>query len=366
MILLGITGSVAAITAPKLIKALKEYDNNVEVIVTDKVYAFLDIREVGRLCNRVWTENDEWQWKTEGNYITKMWSKNDPVLHIELRKRADMLVVAPATANTIAKFNNGICDNLLTSVFAAWDRSKPVYIAPAMNTYMWENKITNRNVSSLRLDGYRIIEPQCKKLACGDYGYGAMADISEIIRAINPTNYGLDKPWFPLGGCNGIPVNPHPGAFGFARKDSRHTGVDLYVDDNSPVFAMEPGVVVSVEHFTGIWDNSPWWNDTDCILIEGKSGVICYGEVTTNMKVGDTVHIGQHIANVKRVIKEGRERPEITGWKPNMLHLELYRHGRTCASAGFDSELLLDPTEMLLNSYGAPREKFIYADYKPR
>lgn len=366
MILLGLTGSVASVVAPKLITALKEYDNEVEVVVTKNVYPFVDMREINRLSTAIWTDESEWCWKTDSGFTTKVWSKNDPVLHIELRKRANKFIIAPASANTLGKFANGICDNLLTSVFMAWDRCKPVYIAPAMNTYMWENKITNRNVNSLRLDGYKIIEPQCKKLACGDYGYGAMADVNDIVSEITGSRYGLDKPWFPLTNCNGIPFNPHPGAFGFKRKDSRHTGVDLYADDGSHVFAMEPGIVVSVEHFTGEWDNSPWWNNTDCILVEGKSGVICYGEVTTNLKVGDKVYRGQHIANVKRVIKEGREHPEITGWKPSMLHLELYKPGRHFASAGFDSEILLDPTDMLINSYGAPREKFVYSNYKPK
>jgi phosphopantothenoylcysteine decarboxylase len=106
-----------------------------------------------------------------------MWKKRgDPVLHIELRKWADSLVVAPLDANTLAKIANGFCDNLVTSLIRAWDQNKLLYFAPAMNTAMWENPLTYQHLKTLKeLLLYREIPPIEKELMCGDKGYGAMA-----------------------------------------------------------------------------------------------------------------------------------------------------------------------------------------------
>jgi murein DD-endopeptidase MepM/ murein hydrolase activator NlpD len=197
------------------------------------------------------------------------------------------------------------------------------------------------------------LPPQSKELACGDVGVGAMVDIRDITREVDICTH-----WsFPLSinACTGIPVTPHPGAFKAVRRDNHiHTGVDLYADEGSEIRACERGRVVSIEPFTGPKDNSPWWKDTDAILIEGASGVICYGELkpAENLKVGSVVGRHQLIGTVKRVILEGKERPEITGWKPSMLHMELYPHGTTKASDGYINirEFLQDPTPYLLKS----------------
>lgn len=357
MILLGLTGSVASTLGGKIIEQLKKYDSQVEVILTQSALPFVDLSEITKLANAVWLDKDEWSF---GQY-----KKDDRILHIDLRNRADMLVIAPASANTIAKIENGICDNLLTSVVRAWDMQKRIVLAPSMNTYMWKSPITQKQIQTLQSYGFKIVNPQIKKLACGDFGDGALADISKIVSRVTGGFNPVDKWWFPLRDCNCIPINPHPGAFGYTRKNSRHTGVDLYTQEHSPVYAVEPGKIVSVEHFTGEWDNSPWWKNTDCILVEGETGVICYGEITTKRTVGEYVKKGEHIANVSRVIKEGREHPEITGWSPCMLHLELYKHGTTCASSGF-TDSLLDPTEYLISSYSRPDKIVTYDLYKPQ
>jgi murein DD-endopeptidase MepM/ murein hydrolase activator NlpD len=117
-------------------------------------------------------------------------------------------------------------------------------------------------------------------------------------------------------------INPHPGSFGYARKGSRHTGVDLYTDLGAEVRAVESGVVVGIEHFTGEWDASPWWNNTDCVMVKGISGVINYGEILPLVHIGEKISEGNLIGKVMRVIKEGRDHYEITGWRPTMLHLE--------------------------------------------
>ena len=121
----------------------------------------------------VFRDEDEW----------KAWQKrSDPVLHIELRKISDVMIIAPLSANTMGKLANGLADNLLTSTFRAWDfKSKPCLIAPAMNTYMYENPITEIQETFLRDKlGVQIVPTVLKTLVCGDTGKGAMASVSSI------------------------------------------------------------------------------------------------------------------------------------------------------------------------------------------
>ena len=120
------------------------------------------------------------------------------------------------------------------------------------------------------------------------------------------------------GGMVGVPLPPHVGAFGVKRKHHIHEGIDLYCPDNTPVLAIEGGRVVAVDHFTGEEVNSPWWEDTKYLVIKGKSGYLLYGEISPIRKVGDLVVQGQHIGNVKRVLKKDKGRPM------SMLHLEWY------------------------------------------
>ncbi|KAJ2608226.1 Phosphopantothenoylcysteine decarboxylase [Coemansia sp. RSA 1365] len=132
----------------------------------------------------LYTDKDEWsQWKKIG----------DPVLHIELRKWADVCVVAPLDANTMAKVANGFCDNLLTCVLRAWDMSKPRFVCPAMNPMMWEHPITTSQISTLETQGFRIVSPISKSLACGDVGMGAMAEPEVIATEVVSQIAGLSS-----------------------------------------------------------------------------------------------------------------------------------------------------------------------------
>lgn len=360
MILLGLTGSVASSIGVKIARGLHTIDPEVSVVLTEKAKHFIHIKELTDIGCKVYVEDDEWQWE-HGIQTSSRWKKNDPILHILLRDNASKLVIAPCSANTMGKIANGLCDNLLTSIVRAWDVTKPVFIAPAMNTKMWQHPVTHTHLSALYNFGYEVIRPQSKELACGEFGMGALADIDLITNMIK---FGRWK--FPLmqGEARGIPIYPHPGAYGYPRKGSKHTGIDLYTTNGALVRPVEDGVVVCVEHFTGEWDNSPWWNNTDCILVEGNSGVVCYGEITTNLKVGDKVNCGYPIANVVQVIKDGREHPEIPGHSKSMLHLELYPHGIRHPSEGFEGHLR-DPTPFILNSKDRPSNELVYDKYKP-
>lgn len=121
-----------------------------------------------------------------------------------------------------------------------------------------------------------------------------------------------------------ISTPPH-GRFGHARKFDVHTGLDIYCPDGEPVYAIEDGIVTDISHFTGEFTTPvpmPWWENTMAIAIEGKSGVILYGEIyEPSLKIGDKVVEGQEIARIKRVLKKDK------GLPMSMLHIELYEHG---------------------------------------
>ena len=176
-ILVGASGSVAAIRVPRLVKLLLEKEANVKVVATEPAMNFIENEELLPEQIQVLKDKDEWQ----------TWNRiSDPILHIELRNWADLFVIAPLSANTMAKLANGICDNLLTCIARAWsfNDEKPLVVAPAMNTAMWLHPITDQQIQQLEKFGVCIIHPISKKLACGDVGLGAMAEGNAIVRFI--------------------------------------------------------------------------------------------------------------------------------------------------------------------------------------
>lgn len=348
-ILLGLTGSVASKLYKKLIAELSQI-GEVSVVITDKAKPFMHFwDDFSCIDMRVYMDSDEWSWPYGNGGTRQKYQKGDEVLHIKLREDYDLFVIAPCTVNTLAKIANGICDNLLTSIARAWNFKKPFLIAPAANTEMWKHPITPEHLEKIKKWGIKVIPPETNMLACGTFGEGALATISDIVKYCENEL----KLCFPLYQyhCNGIPVGNHPGAFGVQRKHERHTGVDLYTKPKQEVHAMEPGIIVNIEHFTGPQDNSPWWNDTDCMLIEGKTGVFCYGEIEPNVFLhpGYFVKKGQFIGNVKPVLKDNKKRDDIEGHSTSMLHIELYPHGTKKPSNGFEPHLL-DPTPYLIKS----------------
>lgn len=157
--------------------------------------------------------------------------------------------------------------------------------------------------------------------------------------------------FFPLKNCNGIPVNNHPGAFGTKRRYDVHTGVDLYCEDKEPIFAVEDGEIVKKELFTGTPLGFSWWEDTDAVMIKGKSGFVNYGEMSTDLPVGHFVKKGDQIGVVKRVLFEHKKRWDIKGHSTSMLHIELYDALVDFAVWVHERpEHLLDPTLFLIES----------------
>lgn len=173
-VLLGLTGSVASVLHKKIVDKLSE-KNNVKVILTKSSKNFLNSKW---LCYKsISYYDDDFEWR---NYY-----KTGNVAHIDLRQWADLLLIAPCSANTMAKLANGICDNLLTSTFRAWDFKKPVYIAPAMNAYMFNHPITESHIATLKKWNCNIIPPIKKELFCGEYGVGGMEIVDKIVDKIN-------------------------------------------------------------------------------------------------------------------------------------------------------------------------------------
>ncbi len=142
-----------------------------------------------------------------------------------------------------------------------------------------------------------------------------------------------------------LPVLPAPGAFSAERKHDVHTGVDLYCEPGAVVVAVEAGTVVAIEAFTGEAAGSPWWFDTDAVLVEGASGVVVYGEVLPTTSVGATVQQGEVLGKVVTVLKKDK------GLSQTMLHLELYQRGARTTVWWLKNqpkpESLLDPTQFL-------------------
>jgi phosphopantothenoylcysteine decarboxylase len=176
-ILLGISGSVAAIKTPELADGLQHQVHEIKVVSTKAAQYFVTKGEFD--CDFL---TDAEEWPSDGYH------RGDNVLHIELRRWADLFVIAPLDANTLAKLATGICDNCLTCVWRAWDLNKPVLLAPAMNTLMWEHPYTARHFKELEtFSNVQVIPPISKELACGDIGVGAMASVESIIIRVNAT-----------------------------------------------------------------------------------------------------------------------------------------------------------------------------------
>ena len=169
-VVLGVTGGIAAYKIPNLASMLKKLHANVEVILTKNACNFITPVTFESLTGNkclVDTFDRNFQFQVE---------------HVELAKRADVFMLAPATANGIAKVAHGIADDMLTTTFLACQA--PKLIVPAMNTRMYENPITQNNLDICRKYGMRVIEPAEGYLACGDTGAGKMPEPDILLEYI--------------------------------------------------------------------------------------------------------------------------------------------------------------------------------------
>jgi len=170
-VLLGVTGGIAAYKACILVRLLRLHGASVRVVMTRSAERFVGPATFAALSDhRVYTD---------------LWEEPGVVLHVRLAHEADVAVVAPATANVLAKLAQGIADDLLTSTLL--EASCPLVLAPAMHTGMWEHPATQANANTLAARGARIVGPARGALAAGDEGMGRMTEPDEILRAIEDT-----------------------------------------------------------------------------------------------------------------------------------------------------------------------------------
>lgn len=169
-VLLIISGSVAAYKACELVRELKKKKHDVTCILTRGGAEFVTPLQLSSLSGT----------KT----YTHLWSEHDTdgMEHIHLSRETDIIVVAPASADILAKMAAGMADDLATTTLLA--SNKQIYVAPAMNVEMWNKAATKRNIRQLKEDGVKIINPREGELACGEHGQGKMATPEEIIKVI--------------------------------------------------------------------------------------------------------------------------------------------------------------------------------------
>ncbi|HAH20558.1 MAG: hypothetical protein A2Y00_05195 [Omnitrophica WOR_2 bacterium GWF2_43_52] len=169
-IVLGVTASIASYKACDIIRDLSQEGFGVTVVMTDDAKEFitplsLAVLSRNKVYSGMFTEPESWD-----------------IEHIALSDKADVILIAPATANMINKLASGICDDVLSATVLA--AKAPVLIAPAMNTAMYEHPITQENIAKLKKIGYTFIGPQEGKLACGKRGIGCLADVEDIVREV--------------------------------------------------------------------------------------------------------------------------------------------------------------------------------------
>jgi phosphopantothenoylcysteine decarboxylase/phosphopantothenate--cysteine ligase len=168
-IALGVCGGIAAYKAVEVLRGLQRAGCTVRVAMTKRACEFVQPLTFRALSGSHVVVDD---------YAP---DNPDPIAHITFSQTADLLIVAPATANIIAKFANGVADDFLSSTYLAC--SAPVLIAPAMNTTMWEHPATQRNLERLRADGVHIMEPDAGEMACGTIGPGRLSEPERIVAA---------------------------------------------------------------------------------------------------------------------------------------------------------------------------------------
>lgn len=184
----GVCGGIAAYKAAELVRSLQRHALDVQVVMTESAQQFVAPLTFAALTGR--------------KVITSLWSLDgtsspesgleegtqggagfhSAIEHIDEAQSADLLLVAPATANLLAKFAHGIADDFLTTLYLA--TAAPVIVAPAMNVNMWEHPATVANAAALRARGVEVLEPGSGSLACGMTGSGRLAEIEEIVRAV--------------------------------------------------------------------------------------------------------------------------------------------------------------------------------------
>src|ERR687891_1312931 len=238
-ILLGITGGIAAYKAAELTRLLVKGGADVRVAMTEAATRFVGTATMQALCGQqVWT--DLWDARVK-----------DAMGHIELSRDRELIVVAPASADFMAKLAHGLADDLLSTLCVA--RRCPLIVAPAMNVEMWQNPATQRNAVTLRADGVQILGPASGGQACGEMGMGRMTEPADILadvqfffqpkrlagRRVVITAGPTEEPVDPVR----VLTNSSSGKMGYAvARAAREAGAQVTLVSGPVALATPPGV----------------------------------------------------------------------------------------------------------------------------
>jgi len=238
-IVLGVTGGIAAYKAAELLRLLSKKGAEVQVAMSEGATHFVTPTTFQALSGKP--------------VFTDQWDARMPnaMAHIDLSRQADLILVAPASANFLARTTHGLADDLLATMVLA--RDCPMLVAPAMNRQMWENPATQRNVAQLAADGVHILGPACGEQACGEVGAGRMLEPEEILEEViafftpklmagkkvlitaGPTFEAID----PVRGI----TNLSSGRMGYAlARAARHAGAEVTLVSGPVNFAAPQGV----------------------------------------------------------------------------------------------------------------------------
>lgn len=238
-IVLGVTGGIAAYKAAELLRLLSKQGAEVQVAMTEGATHFVTPTTFQALSGKP--------------VFTDQWDARMPnaMAHIDLSRQADLILVAPASADFLARTAHGLADDLLATMVLA--RDCPLLVAPAMNRQMWENPATQRNAAQLAADGVQILGPACGEQACGEVGAGRMLEPEEILEEViaffaakllagkkvlitaGPTFEAID----PVRGI----TNLSSGRMGYAlARAARHAGAEVTLVSGPVNFAAPQGV----------------------------------------------------------------------------------------------------------------------------
>jgi len=241
-IIIGVTGGIAAYKACEIIRELKKEGAEVWPVMTEKATRFITPLTLETLA------------KNPVSYDLFSLTPSSGIGHIELARKADLLLIAPATANIIGKISCGIADDFLTTVTMA--ASAPVVIAPAMNEMMYENPAVSENIGKLKKRGFRFVGPCLGELACGWEGKGRMADVLDIVEAVKESLTAKDlageKVLVTAGATREAidPVrfisNPSSGRMGYAlARAAKRRGAEVVLISGPSFLPDPPGITVA-------------------------------------------------------------------------------------------------------------------------
>lgn len=336
-ILLGVTGGIAAYKSAILVRRLKEYGFDVRVVLTEGAQAFITPLTFQALS---------------GNPVHTDLLDSDAEAgmgHIELARWADLILIAPASANTIARLAAGLSDDLLTTLVLA--SRAPVWVAPAMNQQMWANAITQRNLGILKTFKFNVIEPDAGEQACGDIGVGRMPEPEDLAKQVADyfaalTHHAID-PVKPLLAGKHVVITAGPtrealdpvryvsnhssGKMGFALAEACHAAGAKVTLIAGPVSLATPQGVerVNIQSAQELLDHCLQAVDAGCDIFVATAAVADYraAEVASHKikKSGDqlTIHLVKN-PDIVASIAQHPKRPFMVGFAAETQNMEEY------------------------------------------